>query len=235
MISNELLLILSVVLIYGLALVWFYFFGEKGLLCFTVFTTITANIEVLLVVEAFSLEQTLGNILFASSFLTTDILSEFYGKKSSKKAVSAGILTSVSFLILSQTWLLYNVTNGYDEPFKMLFSNTPRIMISSLTVYAISQFLDVWLYHKWWSFTEKISGDKRKFLWVRNNGSTLISQFVNSILFTFFAFYGVYDFNTLIDIFVASYIIFIVTTILDTPAIYIARYLYEKKMKNKQF
>ena len=53
----------------------------------------------------------------------------------------------------------------------MLFSNTPRIMLSSLVVYAISQFFDVWIYHKWWSFTEKISGDKRKYLWVRNNGS----------------------------------------------------------------
>ena len=54
MISNEILLILSIFIIYGLVLVWFYSFGEKGLLCFTVFTTITANIEVLLVVKAFS-------------------------------------------------------------------------------------------------------------------------------------------------------------------------------------
>ena len=233
MISNEVLLILSAFVIYGFVLLWFYFFGNKGLLCFTVFATITANIEVLLVIKAFSLEQTLGNILFGASFLATDILSEFYGKKESKKAVLVGILTSISFVILSQSWLLYDVTNGLDEHFKVLFSNTPRIMIASLVVYAISQFFDVWVYHKWWAFTEKISGDKKRYLWLRNNGSTLISQLINSLLFTLFAFYGTYDMPTLISIFKSSYIIFIITSILDTPAIYIARYLYEnKKIKN---
>ncbi|WP_317366953.1 queuosine precursor transporter [uncultured Tyzzerella sp.] len=233
MISNEVLLILSVFVIYGFVLLWFYLFGNKGLLCFTVFATITANIEVLLVIKAFSLEQTLGNILFGASFLATDILSEFYGKKESKKAVLVGILTSISFVILSQSWLLYDVTNGLDEHFKVLFSNTPRIMIASLVVYAISQFFDVWVYHKWWAFTEKISGDKKRYLWLRNNGSTLISQLINSLLFTLFAFYGTYDMPTLISIFKSSYIIFIITSILDTPAIYIARYLYEnKKIKN---
>lgn len=230
MINNEILLILSIFFIYGLVLLWFYIFGEKGLLCFTVFATIVANIEVLLVIKAFSLEQTLGNVLFGASFLATDILSEFYGKKTSRKAVIVGILTSISFVILSQSWLLYDVVNDLKEPFKLIFSNTPRIMLSSLIIYAISQFFDVWVYHKWWAFTEKISGDKRKYLWLRNNGSTLISQFINSLLFTFFAFYGVYDINTLINIFISSYVIFIVTSILDTPVIYIARYLYEKKL-----
>lgn len=234
MINNEILLILSIFVIYGLVLLWFYIFGEKGLLCFTVFATITANIEVLLVVKAFSLEQTLGNVLFGASFLATDMLSEFYGKKSSKKAVIAGILTSLSFVLLSQSWLLYDVVNGLDEPFKMLFSSTPRIVLASLIVYAISQFFDVWIYHKWWDFTTKLTGDKRKYLWVRNNGSTLISQLINAFLFNFLAFYGTYDLATVISIFISSYFIFIITSILDTPAIYIARYLYENKIKNKQ-
>lgn len=229
--TNEILLILTLFFTYGLVLFWFYFFGEKGLLCFIVFSTIVANIEVLLVIKAFSLEQTLGNILFGASFLTTDIISEFYGKKSSKRAVFVGILTSISFVIISQSWLMYDVINGMDEVFKTIFSNTPRIMLASLVVYAVSQFFDVWIYHKWWTFTEKISGDRRKFLWLRNNGSTLTSQFINSMLFTFLAFYGVYDINTMISIFVSSYVIFIVTSIVDTPAIYLARYLFENKMQ----
>ena len=235
MISNEILLIFSLVFTYSLILVWFYIFAEKGLLCFSVFATIVANIEVVLVVKAFSLEQTLGNILFGASFLATDMLSEFYGKESSKKGVLAGILTSISFVILSQSWLLYDVINGLDVSFKNIFSNTPRIMLSSLFVYAISQFFDVYIYHKWWDFTKKISGDSRKYLWVRNNGSTLISQFLNSLLFTFLAFYGVYDNNTIISIFISSYLVFVITSILDTPIIYIARYLYEKnKIKDKK-
>ena len=230
MISNEILLCLSVVFIYSLVIIWFYLLGDKGLLCFTVFATICANIEVLLVIKAFSIEQTLGNVLFGASFLATDMLSEFYGKKSSKKAVLVGIITSISFVLLSNSWLLYDVTNGIDGAFIQIFSSTPRIMLSSLLVYAISQTFDVYIYHKWWDFTTKKYNDRKKFLWLRNNGSTLISQLLNSLLFTIFAFYGVYDNKTLFSIFLSSYVIFIITSILDTPVIYLARYLYDKKI-----
>ena len=59
--------------------------------CFTAIATITANIEVLIMVDAFGMEQTLGNILFASTFLVTDIISEVDGKKAAQKAVNIGI------------------------------------------------------------------------------------------------------------------------------------------------
>ena len=104
-----------------------------------------------------------------------------------------------------------------------VFSNTPRMMLASVAVYAISQLLDVWLYHKLWAFTEKRSGKRDSFLWVRNNASTLTSQLVNTALFTAFAFWGTYDFSTLVSIFVSSYLIYIVTSLLDTPALYLAR------------
>lgn len=78
---NEILLILSVVIIYGSVLLWYKLLGCKGLMAFTVLATISANIEVLILVNAFGMEQTLGNILFASTFLVTDILSEVSGKK----------------------------------------------------------------------------------------------------------------------------------------------------------
>ena len=88
---NELLLLGSLVVIFALVLLFFHLFGKTGLYCWTVFATITANIEVLIVVNAFGMEQTLGNILFASTFLVTDLLSEFYGKQASQKAVNIGI------------------------------------------------------------------------------------------------------------------------------------------------
>lgn len=229
--NNEILLILSIFVIYGMVLLWFYLFGEKGLYSFTVFATITANIEVMLFIKAFGLEQTLGNVLFGSTFLATDILSELYGKGKSKKAVYIGLLTSLCFIILSQSWLLY--TPAFEDEifigFKAVFSNTPRIMISSLIVYVISQIFDVFIYHKFWEFTTKKTGDKRKGLWIRNNGSTLISQLINSFLFTFFAFYGTQSLNVLITTFLSSYLIFIITSLADTPILYIARHLYENK------
>ena len=92
--SNEILLIVSLVLIYSFVLLAYYFFDVSGLYGWTVFCTITANIEVLLMVKAFGMEQTLGNVLFASSFLVTDIISEVGGKKQAQKAVNLGICTS---------------------------------------------------------------------------------------------------------------------------------------------
>ena len=79
--SNELLLILNLVVVYGGVLLFYKFFRTTGLICFTVFATIAANIEVMILIDAFTLEQTLGNIMFASTFLITDILSETEGKQ----------------------------------------------------------------------------------------------------------------------------------------------------------
>ena len=104
-----------------------------------------------------------------------------------------------------------------------IFSNTPRIMIVSLVVYAICQRFDVWAYHKWWAFTKNRFGDAKSFLWLRNNGSTMISQLMNTVLYSFGAFWGLYDIPTLISICISSYVIFIVTSLADTPAVYLAR------------
>lgn len=230
--SNELLLIVSIVLIYGALVMWFYMFGKKGLITFSVLSTITANIEVLILVKAFGLDQTLGNVMFASSFLATDILSELYGKEEARKTVNIGIATSITFILFTQFWFLYTPASGdfVMEHLKLIFSTTPRMMTASLLVFAIAQKFDVWAYHKWWNFTTKLCGDKRKYLWVRNNGSTLISQLINTILFTTFAFAGTYNISTLISIAVSSYIVFIFTSVADTPIVYLARFLYERKL-----
>lgn len=230
---NALLLIGSLVVIFGGALLAYQIFGKAGLYAITAIATITANIEALIMVNAFGMEQTLGNVFFAVTFLVTDILSENEGKKEANKAVGIGIFTSIFFILISQSWMLYTpAESDWVMPsIEAVFSNTPRMMISSLVVYAISQLVDVQLYHLWWKFTEKKFGDKKRFLWLRNNGSTLISQILNTALFTLFAFVGVYDFGTLISIMVSSYVIFVVTSICDTPAIYISRKIKERKSK----
>ncbi len=228
---NELLLIGSLIVTFSLVLVFFRLFGETGLYCWTVLATIAANIEVLIVVNAFGMEQTLGNILFASTFLVTDLLSEFYGKEASNKAVNIGIACSLTFIVISQSWLHYIPTESdFAMPhIQAIFSNTPRLMLTSFVVYAICQRFDVWAYHKWWAFTTKKCGDSTRFLWLRNNGSTLISQLLNTLLFTFGAFAGTYPLPTLISIAWSSYIIFIVTSLADTPVMYAARYMVNHK------
>lgn len=223
--KNEILLIVSLFICYGSILLLFRLFRDTGLYVWTVIATITANIEVLILIQAFGMEQTLGNVLFASTFLVTDIMSELYGKKAANKAVAIGCCTSILFIILSQYWLQYIPTaNDFAMgAMQTIFSNTPRIMIAGLVAYAISQLFDVWLYHKWWSFTEKKSGNRKSFLWLRNNGSTLISQLVNTLIFTWGAFYGTYPISVLISITVSSYIIYIIASLADTPFVYLAR------------
>lgn len=227
--TNELLLIASVFFIFSMALIAYRFFGKSGLYCLSAMATILANIEVLLLVQAFGMEQTLGNVLFAVTFLITDILSECEGKKEANRAVWIGMFASLFFLLLSQSWLLYVPSEGdwAMGAIREIFSSTPRMLFSSFAVYAASQMFDVWLYHKWWDFTAKKTGDRHKFLWLRNNGSTLVSQLLNTFLFTLLAFYGTYDAKTLFSIFVSSYVIYIFTSLLDTPALYLARRMHE--------
>ena len=228
---NEILLIASIFVIYGIVIASFAIFKEKGLYLMTIIATIAANIEVLIVVDAFGMEMTLGNVLFASMFLVSDIASEIYGKKTAKTTVYLGIATSVIFMIISQSWLFY-VPNANDfamPGIKTIFSNTPRLMLAGLGVYVVCQLFDVWLYHKWWDITTKHFGNSKKFLWLRNNGSTLISQLVNTVLFNIAAFAGIHDAKTIVNIIISCYVIFVVTSLADTPFVYIARKIHEKQ------
>jgi uncharacterized integral membrane protein (TIGR00697 family) len=228
--ANELLIILSFVVIYGSVALFYRLFGKGGLLAFSIFATLVANIEVLLLVEAFGMEMTLGNVLFGSTFLITDILSENHSRKDANRAVIISTACSILFIAISQIWLLYTpaANDWASSAFHTIFSNTPRLIIASLSVYLVSQLVDVWLYHKWWEWCKKHFGDSRKGLWIRNNGSTMISQLLNTSLFTFIAFYGVHSLSTMVSIFASSYAIFIVTSLLDTPIVYLCRNIHEK-------
>ena len=222
---NELLLVLSLLISFGATVLFLKLFGKSGLFAWIGICAVFANVEVLILVHAFGMDQTLGNTLFASSFLATDILSELYGKKDANKGVLVGIITTVLFILLSTMWINYVPAEGdWAMPFvKQLFANTPRVLIASLIAYAVSEAFDVWLYHKWWTFTEKRFGNKDKYLWFRNNFSTLLSQLVNIVIFNFGAFLGIYSLSQLFSITIACYVIYIVTSLLDTPFIYLAK------------
>lgn len=228
--TNELLIIISFIVIYGGVILFYRFFGKKGLLAFNVLATILANIEVLILVRAFGIEMTLGNVLFASTFLITDILSENHSRKDANRAVVISTLCSVFFVIISQMWLLYTPSENdwASGSFHIIFSSTPRVVCASLAVYLVSQLTDVWLYHKWWDWCKKRFGDSRKGLWIRNNGSTMISQLMNTILYTFLAFYGTYPMQTLVSIAASTYLIYFITSLLDTPFVYWCRKIHDK-------
>lgn len=227
---NEPFLLLSLLISFGGIIAFFCLFGKSGIYTWTIISTITANIEVLILIKAFGLEQTLGNTLFAATFVATDILSECYGKKSANKAVWLGVASNIIFLLITQSWFLYTPsTQDWVLPsVKNIFSNTPRIMFASLLAYVVSEVFDVWSYHTLWNFTQKKTGSKKKFLWLRNNVATLSAQLINVVLFNIIAFCGMYDAKMLLSICLSSYIIFIATSLIDTPFIYFARWLYGK-------
>lgn len=223
---NEILIALTLVLTFASVLIWFRMFGKSGMFALTAFITIAANIEVAILVDAFGIEMTLGNMLFAGTFLATDILSEVYGKKEASKCVGVGIVASLSMIVLTNVWMLYTPSaNDFVFPaITTVFSNTPRILIASLLVYAICQVVDVHLYHFIW----KITGKSDKHMWLRNNIATVVSQALNAVLFNFAAFYGTVPMSTMWSIIVANCIITLVTSLLDTPVLYFARHIARK-------
>ena len=234
--TNELMLILAMLISFAGVLIFYKGLGKTGLYIWVAVATISANIEVALLVDAFGINQTLGNILFATTFLTTDILSELYGKESAKQAVKIGIFTSIAFIIVSQSWLLY-IPSGdtvMQDAMKTVFGNTPRVMLAGLVVYAIVQSLDVVLYHSIWKWTKNKTQSDKKYLWLRNNGATMLSQLLNAILFNLFAFYGVLPTEVIVEIIISTYIISFMLSLLDTPVIYLARNMYQKIEQNKK-
>ena len=227
---NEILLISSLLILFTSVIFIYKFFGKSGIFAMNSIITIMANIEVLLLVRAFGMEQTLGNVLFASTFLMTDILSENEGEKEAKKAVWLGALAAVLMVIISQSWFLYAPADSdWARPhLEAIFSVTPRLLFASLLGYIVSQRLDVFLYHRIWRFTEKKTGDKKRLLWLRNNCATLLSQIVNTLIFNLVAFWGIYEAKTLLSIILSSYLIYVVTSLLDTPFLYLTRKLTKK-------
>lgn len=218
---NSILFFVGVAIYLIAVLVAYKLFGKTGLYVFTAISAILANIQVCKSIDIFGMAGTAGNVLYAASFLVTDILSEKYGKKSAQKAVWIGLFTTIIFLIGTQELLLLkpNESDFVDDAMHTLFGLVPRISIGSILGYLCSQTIDVFLYHAIW----KKTGESKKLLWVRNCGSTLVSQGVDTIVFTTIAFYGVYETNIFVSILLTTYFFKAIVALCDTPFVYLAR------------
>ncbi len=219
--SNELIFILTVLIYLGSVLALYKVFGKNGLYAFAIFGTLLGNIAVCKCVDIFGLSTTAGNVLYASTFLVTDILSEKYGRKDATKAVAYSFTIMVLWMLGTQLILLFspNANDYINESLKVVFGLVPRITIASLTGFVISQNLDVFLYHFIWGRT----GNTKSMLWLRNNGSTLTSQAIDTVIFTTLAFWGVYPTNVFFSILITTYVFKAIVALLDTPFMYWAR------------
>ncbi len=219
--SNELIFIITVIIYLGSVLLLYKLFGKNGLFAFAIFGTILGNIAVCKCVDLFGLSTTAGNVLYASTFLVTDILSEKYGKKDAQKAVKYSFSIMLLWLLGTQLILQFtpNANDYINDSLKVVFGLVPRITIASLIGFICSQNIDVFLYHFIW----KKTGDNKSKLWLRNNGSTLISQAIDTVIFTFLAFWGTYPTNVFFSILITTYLFKALVAVIDTPFIYIAR------------
>ena len=228
--SNESLWVLLLLANFSAILFAYRFFGKLGLYIWIPIATILANIQVLKMVDLLSIGVTLGNITYASSFLVTDILSENYGEKSARKAVLIGFFSLASTIIIMQIALMFK-PNAFDfiqESLKNIFAVLPRIALASLIAYGISQFHDVWAYELWKKLFPGI-----KYLWLRNNASTMVSQLIDSVIFTSIAFWGLLPKSEFIQILITTYVLKLIVAVIDTPFLYVARFMFSHKIINE--
>ncbi|AGK60808.1 conserved hypothetical integral membrane protein [Archaeoglobus sulfaticallidus PM70-1] len=228
--QNEILwFILLIVNFSGITLAY-RLFGKSGLYAWTAMAIIIANIQVMKTIKFFGLVTAMGNIIYGSTFLVTDILCENYGKESARKAVMIGFFTLIFTTIIMQLCLAFipDQSDTLSPALEQIFSLLPRITVASLTAYIISQFHDVWAFDFWKRKT------KGKHLWLRNNASTMVSQLIDNAVFTWIAFVGfgifweqVFPWEVIAEIFITSYIMKFIVAVLDTPFVYLSRVIKE--------
>lgn len=221
--SNEFLWGGLLLVNFAAVLIAFRLFGQTGLYIWIALAGVVANIQVSKTIEIFGFTATLGNIVYAGSFLATDILSEHFGKDAARRGIGVGF-----FAILVVTGLMYLAvlfepapSDTMHESLSAVFGVLPRIAGASLMAYVISQRHDVWAYNFW---RTRFPGP----LWVRNNLSTVVSQLIDSIVFTLVAFVGVFPASVLFQIVVTTYLVKAIVAIADTPFLYAATTVHNR-------
>ena len=201
-------------------LIMYKFFGRTGLFVWVGFATVLANIQVTKLIVIFGLTATLGNAIYGSIFLVTDILNEKYGKKEAKKAVWLGFISLLMMTVIMQMVLLFQpaADDFAQESLSTIFGLIPRIALGSMIAYLISQYTDVLIF----SFLRKLFPSDGAF-WIRNNGSTMLSQLLDTLIFTSIAFWGVYPTDVWLSVFISTYVLKFLVSILGTPFGYIAK------------
>ena len=217
-----------------LASLLFYFFGKEGLYLAIVLGIVLSNLQGGKVSDVVIFDRTftvsMGAIMYSGIYFATDLLSEKYGRREANRAVILGALANVAVmltLVLSTFFLPSDVADSADEvhnAISTLAVYSPIFVIGSITAYLISQLFDVWIFHK----IKSITGTRM--LWLRNNLSTLLSQALDTFIYTFvWVLAGQLDFSTAAAIALSKYIFKFAIAILDTIFIYMLR---EIKPKN---
>jgi len=186
---------------------------------------------------------TTGIITYPLTFLLTDVVSEIWGRRRATFMVVSGFLMSLLMLATLQLAVALPASPFWAQPhfgfedgqamqqaYNATFANPSILIFASMMAYLVAQLFDVRLYHFWW----KVTGGKH--MWLRNNGSTFISQLVdtiivNGIFLRFGAGFGPengWTWGAIGEVILAVYLCKMVLALIDTPLIYLARHAFER-------
>lgn len=218
---NTVYLFLEILICFSAVVLIGKLFGKNGLIAWVGIASVLANIITAKTSNILGLDAAQGSVLFASTFLATDILCEKYGKKEAKTGVLVGLFSSVTLIVATQIALLYSpVEYDYaDAPMQVLFGLNLRITASSIVMYLIANLADIAVFDK----LKQVTGGK--WLWLRNNVATILCNCIENFGFIFLAFLGIYSAGQCFEIAIATSVIEIVAAVCDTPFAYLGRKL----------
>lgn len=216
---NELIIIGEIITVFSILLICKRLFGKIGMMAWVALATVLANIITAKNVNIMGLSTAIGTVMFASTFLATDILAECYSVQDAKKAVRLGLFSNIILIISTQIALLYTPSefDYANDAMKTLFSLNLRISIASAVMYYIANMADIYVFNK---IKVKTEG---KQLWLRNNVATILCNCLENFGFIGLAFAGIYNFSTIMTIAISTSIIEAIVAVCDTPFLYIAR------------
>lgn len=181
--------------------------GKTALIVFICMQTVLANLFVTKQMELFSFTVTCSDVYAVSAIFGLNILQEYFGKEIAKKTIYLSFVFLFLFMIVSKIHLLYvpSIVDTTHSSFNVILKNTPRIVIASLSVFFLVQSFDVNFY----GFLKK-KYKKNSFL-IRIGTSSIISQLLDTVLFSFFGLYGIVD--NIYDIMIVSFFVKFLTVI----------------------
>ena len=208
-----------------LTLVMYRLFGKAGLCSVIILNVVLCNIQALKLTHVFGANTSLGVILYSGIFFATDLLSERYGKREARRAVLIGFAANVVMVVvMSMTLLFLPTSHGKEktiafaeqshDALSVVFGFTPIIVFGSMVAYLASQTHDVWLFHL---IKRKTQG---RHLWLRNTASTLVSQVIDTLIFTLIVWAAKVGLAEALKLGAFKYIFKFVIAVVDTPFIY---------------
>ncbi len=209
--ENIIISVIYLILSFAITIFCYKKYGKYGLYIWMSVLVIICNIQTTKISELFGLTISLGNISYGALFLTTDILTEKYGKNSTYNATKISFMTMAIFALLMYIFLQYKPSkiDFSQDALVTIFSYVPRVTVGSLLAYYISQRCDAFLYSKLKAKYNKV--------WISNNVSTMISQIVDTLIFVTIAFVGIMNYTEIIDLIITMILFKWVIALLDTP------------------